>query len=213
MGANTEAPSPVAAIVLAAGASTRMGRPKQLLPVGGQAMVRRVTEAVCQAGLDQVVVVVGAYAEAVTQALLGLEVDIVVNEAWAEGMSRSLRVGLRALRPEIGAALIILADQPALTPDLLKKLVDHYGTTGAPIVAPFYRGQRGNPVLFGRQFFPELMALEGDQGGRALVARYAEQVASLHVDDLATLLDVDTDQDHERANDLLQQQNHWTNHR
>jgi molybdenum cofactor cytidylyltransferase len=204
-----ENPSPVAAVILAAGGSTRMAQPKQLMLLGEQPMVRRVTEAVCDAGLSQVVVVVGAHAEKVRQALIGLPADVVVNEAWAEGMSTSLRVGLQALRPEIQAAFVVLADQPALTPGLLRQLADHYRTTAAPIVAPFFQGQRGNPVLFTRSLFPELLALEGDQGARALLVQHSEQVECVELDDPAVILDVDTDQDYEKAAELaVWQRNH-----
>jgi molybdenum cofactor cytidylyltransferase len=189
----------VAAIVLAAGGSTRMGQPKQLLPVGGKPMVHRVTEAVCAAGLAQIVVVVGAQAETVREAIDDLPVDIVANEGWAQGMSTSLQVGLDALQREIQAVLIVLADQPALRPNLLRALVARYSATGAPIVAPFYRGQRGNPVLFDRSLFPELLAVEGDRGGRPLITHHRERVERLEVDDPAVLIDVDTRQDYQRA--------------
>jgi molybdenum cofactor cytidylyltransferase len=185
--------------MLAAGGSSRMGQTKQLLPIRGQPMVRRVTEAVCAAGLDQVVVVVGAQAETVCEALADLPVEFVVNAAWAEGMSTSLREGLRALRPEIGAALVVLADQPDLSPQLIRALVDRYKVTAAPIVAPFYQGQRGNPVLFHRALFSELQAVQGDRGGRQVVARYQEQVERVVVGDDAVTADVDTRQDYETA--------------
>jgi molybdenum cofactor cytidylyltransferase len=209
MKTGAESPSPVAALVLAAGGSTRMGQPKQLMLLGGRPMVRRVVAAVCDAGLSQVVVVVGAHGENVKQALTGLPADIVVNEAWAEGMSTSLRAGLEALRPEIQAAFVVLADQPGLTPALLRQLVDAYHTTGAPIVAPFFQGQRGNPVLFARSLFPELLALEGDQGGRALLVRHPELVEQVELDDPAVILDVDTGQDYEKATQLaVRERNH-----
>jgi len=194
---------PLAAVILAAGRAARMGQLKQLLPVDGRPMVRRVAEAVCAAGVDQVVVVVGAQAEAVAAALAGLPLEIVVNDAWAEGMSTSLRAGLRALRPAIKAALIVLADQPALTPGLLRTLIDRYRAGDAPIVVPRYRGKRGNPVLWDRAFFPELLAIEGDRGGRDLLHRHRGQVAWVEVDDPAVLLDVDTRRDYEnlRRND------------
>lgn len=192
----------VAAIVLAAGGSSRMGQPKQLLRVGGQPMVRRVTTAMCETGLAQVVVVVGAQAEAVTAALAGLPVDIVVNADWAEGMSSSVRTGLLALQREIQAALLVLADQPALTPDLVRTLVARYQASGALITAPFYQGQRGNPVLFDQKLFPELLAVEGDRGGRALFTRYQGQIEYVEVDDPAVTLDVDTWQDYEKAIEL-----------
>jgi molybdenum cofactor cytidylyltransferase len=173
-----------------------MGQTKQLLPIGGQAMVRRVTESVCAAGLDQVVVVLGAHAEAVKQALGGLVVESVINEGWTEGLSTSLRAGIGALRPEIQAAIIVLADQPTLKPDLLQALVARYRDTGALIVAPYYQGQRGNPVLFDRALFHELLAVEGDRGGRSLLARYRERQQRVETDDPAVLMDVDTPQDY-----------------
>lgn len=189
----------IAAIVLAAGGSVRMGKPKQLLPIDGQPMVRRVVEAVCGAGLDQVVVVTGASASGVVQALAGLSVDFATNEAWSEGMSASLRVGLGALRPEIQATVIALADQPALTSKVLTALVARYRATGAPVVAPVYQGRRGNPVLFDQRLFAELLAVEGDQGGRPLLIRYAAQVEQVEMNDPAVVLDVDTLQDYEKA--------------
>ncbi len=178
-----------------------MGTLKQLLPVGGQPMVRRVTEAACAAGLAQVVVVVGAQAEAVTAELAGLPVDVVVNDAWAEGLSTSLRAGLDALRPEVQAALVVLADQPALTPELLRILADRYRATGAPLVVPFYEGRRGNPVLVARRLFPEWRAVEGDRGGRALLARYQDEMERVDVDDPAVVRDVDTRADYEEMRD------------
>jgi len=186
----------VAAVVLAAGGSTRMGRTKQLLPIEGQPMVRRVVQAVCAAGLAQVVVVLGAQAQAIAETLTDLPVEIVVNDAWAAGLSTSVRAGLAALRDEVQAALMVLADQPALSPDLLHKLVERYRASGAPIVAPVFAGRRGNPVLFDRSLFAELAAVEGDRGGRVLLQTHAAQVDWVTVTDEAILLDIDTPADY-----------------
>ena len=187
----------MAAIILAAGGSKRMGQPKQLLPVGGMPMVRRVTESVCAAGLDQVILVAGANAKAVEGAVAGLPVELVTNKDWAAGLSGSLRLGICALRKEIQAALMVLADQPALTPDLLRALTARYLATRAPIVVPYFEGRRGNPVLFARKLFPDLMSVQGDQGGRALFARYQQQMERVETHDPAVLLDIDTRQDYE----------------
>jgi molybdenum cofactor cytidylyltransferase len=189
----------IAAVILAAGGSTRMGQPKLLLPFGGQPLVRRAVEAACAAGLAQTIVVLGAHAPAVQAALAGLPVEVVVNEAWQEGLSTSLRAGLAALRPEIAAALLILADQPALSAALIGSLLSCYRAGRAPLVAPFYRGKRGNPVLFDRALFAELAAVQGDQGGREVVARHAAQIARVEVEDPALLADVDTWADYRRA--------------
>jgi molybdenum cofactor cytidylyltransferase len=173
-----------------------MGEPKQLLSLQGKPMLRMVTETVCAAELAQVVVVVGAHAESVRQAVSGLDVNLVVNVAWREGMSTSLKAGLRVLNAEIQATLLILADQPALTPNLLQALVARYRTTGAHIVAPFYEGRRGNPVLFDRTLFPELSAIEGDQGGRSVVARHQNDVEQVEIEDPSPFMDVDTRKDY-----------------
>lgn len=183
---------------MAAGGSERMGQPKQLLPVRGRPMVHHVTSALVALGLPQVIVVTGAHKEAVGAALADLPVDIVVNESWAEGMSSSICAGLRALCPDLQAVLLVLADQPALTTDLLQSLVAHYRASGAPIVAPVYRGRRGNPVIFDRALFPELLAVRGDRGGRSLIERYREQAELVEVDDPAVIADVDSPEDYRR---------------
>jgi len=188
----------IGAVVLAAGGSERMGQPKQLLPVRGRPMVHHVTSALVALGLPQVIVVTGAHKEAVGAALADLPVDIVVNESWAEGMSSSICAGLRALCPDLQAVLLVLADQPALTTDLLQSLVAHYRASGAPIVAPVYRGRRGNPVIFDRALFPELLAVRGDRGGRSLIERYREQAELVEVDDPAVIADVDSPEDYRR---------------
>jgi molybdenum cofactor cytidylyltransferase len=127
---------------------------------------------------------------------------VVVNEAWAEGLSSSLRAGLGALRPEIQATLVILADQPALTPGLLRTLVDRYRATGAPLVVPFFQGRRGNPVLVDRRLFAEMQTIKGDRGARVLLARYQDALERVEIDDPAVVNDVDTPEEYERAKGL-----------
>jgi molybdenum cofactor cytidylyltransferase len=187
----------IAAVVLAAGTSSRMGRQKLLLPVeAGRLLIRLSVERVCEAGLDDVVVVLGRDAEAVGAALAGLAVRTVVNPRYAEGQSTSLRAGLDALRPGTEAAVIALGDQPLPEPGLIGRLVAAHRQTRRPVVVPRYRDGRGNPVLFAAVLFDELRAVTGDQGGRGVVARDPGRVAEVMVD-APMPADVDTWADYE----------------
>jgi len=177
----------VAAVVLAAGASSRFGSPKQLLDWQGQPLLRHVVLQTLAAPVQQIVVVVGAHfeeasplraqARRVTMALQGLPVTMVYNPDWEQGQSTSMQAGLRACAPETQAVLFVLGDQPALPPELTQRLVAAHRQTLAPIVAPRHRGHRGNPVLFDRTCFAELLAVTGDSGGRSLFTKHADQVA------------------------------------
>ncbi len=187
----------IAAIVLAAGSSTRMGRQKLTLPMpDGRALVRLAVEQVLAAGLDETVVVVGADADAVSAALIGLPIRTVVNPRYAEGQSTSLRTGLDALPPETEAVVIALGDQPLPDPGVIRRLATAFQETGRPIAVPVYRDGRGNPVLFGAALFDELRRVTGDQGGRGVITNDPDRVAEVRVD--APLpADVDTPEDYE----------------
>jgi molybdenum cofactor cytidylyltransferase len=191
----------VSAVILAAGKSTRMGRPKQLLPLGGTTLLARAIENARSAGLVEIVLVLGAFAEAIRrqlpQALLeGLKV--VVNQAYAQGMATSLREGLSALDPQSAAALIILGDQPLIRPQTLRQIVAAYHRSGAQIVIPSHEGKRGNPVLLGRPLFSEAMALEGDTGCRAIFPNHLDAILEVEVEDSGILLDIDDQGDYDR---------------
>jgi 4-nitrophenyl phosphatase len=188
----------VAGIILAAGASTRFGRPKQLLDWGGVPLLGHVADEALSAGLAPVVVVLGSQAEAAREALGERLVHAVMNWRWAEGLSTSVQVGLAALPTQTEAAILMQCDQPLLTADLLRALVTRFEETGVAIVHPTHAGRRGTPTLFARRLFPELAAVSGDQGGRALVARHAGEVATVEVADPDVLADVDTPADFER---------------
>ena len=190
----------IAAIVLAAGASTRMGRQKLTLPMpDGRALVRVAVEQVLAAGLDDTVVVLGADAEAVAAALAGLSVRTVVNPRYAEGQSTSLRAGLDALPAGTTAALVALGDQPLPDPTVIARLVAALGTSGRPIAVPVYQDGRGNPVLFAAAVFGELRTVTGDQGGRGVIARDPDRVVEVPVD-APMPADVDTPGDYQALN-------------
>jgi molybdenum cofactor cytidylyltransferase len=184
----------VAAVVLAAGQSRRMGGPNKLLEtVGRTPLVRRVVEQVLASKAEPVVVVTGHQREKVEQALSGLSVRFAHNPDYAEGLSTSVKTGIAALPPEADAALVILGDMPQIDAGLLDRLAGAFDPArGALIVVPTSAGKRGNPVLWARRFFPELSALQGDVGARHLIGTYADAVAEVPVDDHAAFFDVDT---------------------
>ena len=191
----------VGAIVLAAGRSTRMGEAKQLLRLGESSVLRKTLENVRAAGVDEVVLVLGYSAETIRQQLPISVIDglrIVVNKYYEQGMASSLREGLFALDPQTDAALIVLADQPFVHPETLDQIIDRHRWSNAQIVIPFYKGFRGNPVLLDRSVFPEVMALDGDVGCRAIFGSHEEGIVKVEVEDIGILLDIDNKDDYER---------------
>jgi molybdenum cofactor cytidylyltransferase len=188
----------VAAVILAAGASTRMGRPKQLLPWGKKTMLQHVVDTVRAAPVDQVVLVLGSQAEEILESLdLGQQpvtpsIRVVINAHPKRGLSSSIQVGLTALNDDVDAALFVLADQPAITPQIIGAIVECYRQTHAPIVAPVHQGRRGNPVLFARETFPALMRVREDQGGRAILGQYVARIEQVEVSTDAIFQDIDT---------------------
>jgi molybdenum cofactor cytidylyltransferase len=190
---------PAAGVVLAAGAATRYGQPKQLLAWRGEPLVRHAARAGLAAGLDPLVVVCGAYADSVRAALADLPVVVVDNARWQEGQSTSVAAGVQAVGENAGSVVFFLADQPLVSSRLVQALVEQHTLSLAPIVAPLVDGQRGNPVLFDRRLFAELANLSGDAGGRSLFSRYPPAWLRWH--EASVLLDIDTVQDYQRLLD------------
>jgi len=188
----------IAAVILAAGASTRFGQPKQLLDWDGVPLLAHIANIALSAALSPVTVVLGSGAERLRPVLGTRPVQTVMNWRWEEGMSTSVQVGLAALPPEIRAAVFLQCDQPLITPELLKALVACYEETGAGIVHPTHAGQRSTPVLFARRLFPELATVTGDEGGRSLIARHIEHVATVEVANATVLADIDIPADYQR---------------
>lgn len=182
-------------LLLAAGTSSRMGQPKQLLDWHGQPLVRHIAQQALASRLDGLMVVVGAAAEATRTALAGLDLTVVANPDYAAGQATSLRAGLGALPEGVAAVVVLLVDQPLVTPEVINHLITTF-TQHQPdppsAVIPRYRGQRGNPVLLAQTLFDELRALEGDVGARVVVQRHAAHVLWLDTDDPAVVTDVDT---------------------
>ena len=183
---------PVAALVLAAGRSSRMGSPKMLATVDGVPLVRRAAETALASRADRVVVVTGHRADDVADALDGLDVACVENPAFADGLSTSLSAGLAALGDDVAAAVVLLGDMPMIEAPMIDRLIDAFDpNAGALIVVPTHDGRRGNPVLWSRRFFPELMAVAGDKGGREILADYPDAIAEVELG-AAAAVDIDT---------------------
>lgn len=186
----------IAGLVLAAGGSTRMGRPKMLLPVPGGTLLSSAVRALLDAPLDSVVVVLGHAAERIRREAAIPEdrrVRILVNDAWAEGMSSSLKLGVSSLSGA-DAVAVVLGDEAGLTPGRVRRVVAAW-SPGRALVVPVAAGVPSHPVLFGRALFAEIAELSEDSGGRSLVERHRAEAVILPEDPLP---DIDTPEDYER---------------
>jgi molybdenum cofactor cytidylyltransferase len=184
----------IAALVLAAGRSTRMAPANKLtVEIDGVPMARRAVDAARASQAEPVVAVIGHDAPRVRDALAGSTVTIVENPDYAAGLSTSLRVGLAALPAQLDGVVVMLGDMPRVSARHIDRLIAAFNPTeGRAICVPTHRAKRGNPVLWDARFFAEMQALAGDAGARSLLARHADQVCEVAMDDDGVLLDVDT---------------------
>ena len=188
----------IACVVLAAGRSTRMGpRNKLLEEFAGRPIVRRVVEAALASRARPVIVVTGHQGEAVAAALDGLDVEIVHNPAFADGMATSLKAGIAALTHggdgELDGAIVALGDMPEIGPAHIDRMISAFAPKESrSIVVPVHEGRRGNPVLWSAEFFPAMRALDGDAGARSIIAANSDSVVELDLQSRAVLVDVDT---------------------
>ncbi len=190
------AQSPVAGIVLAAGGSQRLGTPKQLLEWQGHPFISQVIKNGLEAGLWPLVVVTGAESDQIRQAISDFRVEIVHNPDWKSGQSTSMKAGLAALIGEPQAAMFLLSDQPQVSPNLIRQLIETWYEERKPITVPQIDGRRGNPVLFARETFDTLNTITGDKGGRAVFDRF--ETTWLPWVDARDRLDVDNGTDYPR---------------
>jgi molybdenum cofactor cytidylyltransferase len=186
-----------AAIILAAGASERMGYPKPLLPYRGRPFLTGILDAAFASGIDLRVVVLGYYADKIKQELDLSGVIVTTNEDLESGPIGSIRAGIRALAPHsVEAALVWPVDRPHVPVATVAALLDAYRETHRAIVAPVFQGRRGHPVLFARSVFDELLAAPDDQGARYVVRRDPTRVATVEVADSSVLEDFNTPDDY-----------------
>lgn len=187
----------IGVIILAAGGSSRMGSPKQLLPFQGQSLVRHAAQCALGSVCDRVVVVTGCHADEVKREVEDLPLSVIENRSWQSGMSSSIRAGLEEMvtTDDIESVIVMLCDQPFVSPDVLNDLVDAQRTSGKPIVASTYGATRGVPAIFSGEFFSELALLTADQGARRVIAANPADVATISFPQGA--IDVDTPHDHQ----------------
>lgn len=197
----------ITGILLAAGLSTRMGQPKQLLPFGKSTIVETGVENMLNAKYNEVVVVVGHCADQIKQLLCQRPVKIVYNPDYRDGMLTSAQVGIRSLnignntnRSDRDAFSLMLVDQPFITSTLINKVIDAYTKTDKSIVLPSYNNRRGHPVIFHRNYAEKILALGADSGGvRELYASYSDDIYYVNVDTDAVLRDIDYMEDYKKA--------------
>jgi molybdenum cofactor cytidylyltransferase len=194
LASHTRSEQHIAAVVLAAGESRRMGEQNKLtMRVDGIPMVARVVDALQESSAQRVIVVTGHEPEQIQEALSGRNVELVHNPDYAEGIGTSVRTGIAALGDDVDGALVALGDMPWVSAEVIRRLVDAFTSDGElSIFIPMFGRKRGNPVLWGSQHFPELLALAGDVGGKALFHRHAEAICYVDVESASVNIDVDT---------------------
>ncbi len=180
----------IAAVVLAAGGSTRFGPPKQLLPFRGKPLIRCLVEVAIQSKSKATYVVLGAQANKIQTELANLPATVVHNADWQEGIASSIRAGITAIPPDCTAALLLVIDQPFLTTALLDSIIDRHLATRAPVVACSYANTVGVPALFDRTLFPELLSLQGDRGAKRVILAHAEEAETIPWPDGAVDIDI-----------------------
>lgn len=185
--------SSIAAIILAAGKSRRSGEANKLLfEAEGSPLVRHVAEAALASRAVEVITVTGHEADLITAVLDGLDLDIVHNPDYRDGLSTSLKAGIGAVADGRSGALVMLADMPRISPAIIDLLIERFEQGGEThICAPVHDGKRGNPVLWPRRFFPQLLEVSGDTGGRELLKRNAAEISAVEVDTVDIHFDVD----------------------
>lgn len=192
----------VAGLILAAGASTRMGRPKQLLSLGGLSLLDRVLEEALKSDLHRVILVLGYQAKEIKDALKTnrhhSKLKIIENKDYGDGISSSIIAGLSEAEENYDHCMVILADMPHITSNLINLLLRQYLASGLPLGAIKIKGRRSHPVIIGRRFYDELHRLQGDVGARDLFLRYPDQVCLVEPEEDYDDQDIDTMEDYQR---------------
>lgn len=195
-------------VILAAGNSSRMGRPKQLLPFNGSTLIRRITAEAVKVSDHAVAVVLGACQEVIAPEIKEFDILTVVNEEWQQGMGKSISVGLKALtdkHPAITRVILVVADQPYVTAELFEKMIRQQLSSGKGMIACAYDGITGTPVLFSHKYFQALLNLGGEAGARKIVQQHPADVDVVTFE--AGAIDIDTLADYKNVTHQPQENN------
>ncbi|WP_256011374.1 nucleotidyltransferase family protein [Desertivirga xinjiangensis] len=191
--------SNIGAIILAAGESSRLGRPKQLLPFFGTTLIGNVLRAVQESAVKSAVLVSGAYAELIKQEVGNHPIPVIHNSGWRTGIASSIRTGLDSIlqtNPLFNGVILLVSDQPFVTAELLNQMIAEKNRSGKAIIACAYQDTLGTPVLFDRRYFKHLMDLKGQEGAKKLLTNFHKSVASVPFHNGE--IDIDTEEDYKK---------------
>lgn len=196
-----------AGIILAAGVSARFGRPKQLLRLKNKYLIEWVLDAALASNLQKVVVVLGYEYQRILQALgtktSHPQLQVLINHRYREGQSRSIQAGLLAVRKSFSSVMFLLGDQPMLLPDTIDQMLDKFWHSKMDICVPVYNGKRGNPTIFRRRMYDQLLAIQGDIGAREIIHAFPKRVLAFEINDPMCFFDIDSEKDFENLELLL----------
>jgi len=182
----------VSAILLAAGESKRMGKPKQLMLLGDSTIVEQTIDNLLNSRVSEVIIVLGYKAEAVVEKIATRPVKIAINPAYPQGMSTSIVTGLNLINDKAKAVMLALADQPFIDSQTISRLIDEFDSHDKGIAIPVYQGRRGHPVIFAIKYKEELLGLTGDIGGRLIIERHPDDILEISVSTESINIDIDT---------------------
>lgn len=189
----------IVGIILSAGESKRMGTPKQLLPWGKTIILQQVIDNAAASHLEQILLVLGSHAgEIAGKITISPKIEIVINHDFKEGMSSSVKCGIKNAPAGADAFMLLLGDQPFISPAIINRLLDEYQTSKHGIVIPVYNGKHGHPVIFAAKYKQELLAI-ADQGAKAVVNNHLQDILEVPLDAPEILTDIDTPQDYQKA--------------
>ncbi len=187
----------ISAIILAAGESKRMGKPKQLMPLGSGTILEQTIDNLLNSEVKEVIVVIGHRAEEMNNLIANIPVRVALNPAYHEGMSTSIIAGLNLIDSRAQAVMLALADQPFVDSQTINRLIDEFSTHNKGIAIPVYQGRRGHPVIFAIKYKEELLRLKGDIGGRQIIKDHPDDILEVAVDSENIITDIDTINDYQ----------------